>query len=68
MADEIIPLCVPPSCLETSEMTLPASEVSLEAILLEEVLKFLREALMKVAVGVLVVRGMMWNLERSENC
>ena len=47
-------------------MTLPASEVLLEAMLLEDVLNFLCETLMKMAVGVFVVRGMMWVLEREE--
>lgn len=48
-------------------MTLPASEVALEAILLDEILNFLCEALIKAAGGVCVARGTMWVLERKEN-
>ena len=61
----------PPSCLETSEITFPTSEVWLEAILLEDVLISLRGvllALMRInAFVVVVVEGVVQDLERMES-
>lgn len=55
-------------------MALPAFDVSLVAILLEDVLNFRREALVRVAVRIMIGGGggMMWileseNMERWEN-
>ena len=58
---------VPPSCLETSEITCPPSEFALLAILLEDVLSVLREilfALVELTVRVVVVGWKMKTLER----
>lgn len=59
---------VPPSCLETSEIIFPASEVWLVAMLLEDTLRSLRGvllALMKVDAFVVVVEGIVQDLERT---
>ena len=59
---------VPPSCLETSEITFPASEVWLVAMLLGDVLMSLREALLAlrgVNAFVIVVEGIVQDLERT---
>ena len=56
--DERVPLYVPPSCFETSEITCPASEVALVAILLEDVFSVLLGslfALVEMTVRVVVV-------------
>ena len=58
---------VPPSCFETSEITCPASEVALVAILLEDILSVLREmlfALVELFIRVVVVGLKMRTLER----
>ena len=47
-------------------MALPASEVSLVAILLEDVLSFLRGKLVRV-VACVMIGGMMWILESVES-
>lgn len=48
-------------------MALPMSEGSLVAILLEDVLILLREALVRVAIRVVVVGKMKWMLEGMES-
>ena len=60
----------PPSCLETSEITFPTSEVWLEAMLREDVLISLRGVLLALMRGdalVIVVEGMVQDLERRES-
>ncbi len=63
---QIVPSVDPPSCWDTPEVSWPASDISVSAILPKEVLSALRKLLLGfVRVGVCIAMGwVMLSLER----